>query len=217
MKKGEEISLENARGDIEVEGWDEERLEVRAEAREGTFPSRRLRFYSWRQAELNIEVARQDGRIQIKTEPDVQKNISRSVHYVLHVPRSVHLRSVRNGSGHIRVRDIYGSVVIEAEEGNVTVENFSGTLDIELGQGDIEAEVLDIRPEDEIRMVTGRGDISLAIEPQARVDMELSAPNGSVISDFDLSSEREPGAKARVFLSARYGDIRVKKGNGNRI
>lgn len=216
MSRGEELSLENARGNIDVEGWDEERLEVRAEAREGAFPTRRLRFYSWKQAELNIEVGRLDGRIEIRAAEEIRRNIDRAVHYVLHVPRSVHLRNVRNGVGNIRVRDIYGSIVIEAEEGDVKIENFSGSLDIELGQGNIEAEILDIRPEDEIRITAENGHIHLTLEPQAQVELETVAPEGSVTSDFDLSSEPEPGTRAHVFLHARHGDIRVRKGNGDK-
>jgi len=101
MKPGETISLENARGDIEVEGWDEEKVKIVAEEREEGFPRRRLHVASWKPFDLKVDVESSPAGIQVRTHPDIQKDESRSVHYVLLVPRSVHLRSIRNGRGDI--------------------------------------------------------------------------------------------------------------------
>lgn len=212
MKPGEEVSLENGRGDIEVVGWDEEKLQVRAEERRETLPSGRVRFHSWTRGELDIEVQSSAGRISIRTPTRVQEDEGRSVDYDLRVPRSVHLRPLLYRRGHIQIADIYGSVAVEGEEGDVIIENFSGSLDIRLGQGDVEAEVLDIRPEDEIHIATEKGHIRLYLEPQARIQLEASAPNGSIVSDFDLNPQLEPGTSARVSLHALSGDIWIKKG-----
>lgn len=212
LGRGAEISLENARGNIEVIGWDEEKVEVRAEEAKETSSSRRLRWSSWRQLELEIEVKTFPRGIRIMTSPDVQKDERRSVHYILRVPRSIQFNRLRNGYGDIRIADLYGQVAVEAREGKITVENFSGTLRVELGRGDIEAEVLDVRPEDEIQMTTEKGQIRLFLEPQAQVRLEVRAPMGNVVSDFDLSADQGDGAKALVSLHTEDGDIWVKKG-----
>ncbi len=209
---GGTVSLKNARGDIEVEGWGEEKVEISAEERR-TFPSAR-RFYvsSWRQSGLNVRVESSPGSVRIETDPAIQRDEARRVNFALFVPHSVRLQSIRNKSGDVRVADIYGSVELDLGEGTVKIENFSGSVDVRLGTGDVEAELLDLRQEDEVRITTERGDIRLYLEPQAEVRLEASAPRGNVLSDFDLGKEEGPAQKTRLALTAFNGDIRIKKG-----
>ncbi|MBM3284862.1 MAG: hypothetical protein FJY81_03225, partial [Candidatus Aminicenantes bacterium] len=127
MKPGETISLENARGDIEVEGWDEDKVEITAEEKGERFPKRRFYVSSWKQSDLKVDVESSPDGTRVRTDPDIQKDELRAVHYVLRVPRSVHLRSIRNGRGDIRIADLYGTIAVDAEEGNITIENFSGS------------------------------------------------------------------------------------------
>ena len=212
LPSGGTVSLENARGDIEIEGWEEEKVEISAEERRVYLPARRLYVSTWRQPDLEIQVKTSSDSISIETDPAIQKNESRFVNYVLRVPRSIHLQSLRNESGDIRVADVYGSLDVDLGEGTIRVENFSGSVDIRLGSGDVEAELLDLRPEDEVRITTRGGDIQLYLEPQAEIWLEASAPQGSVVSDFDLGKEQEPAQKTKLSLTALSGDIRIKKG-----
>jgi len=212
LKPGGAVSLENARGNIEIEGWDEEKVEISAEGKRGYPPSRRLYVSTWRQPDLEIRIKTTPDSISIETDPTIQKDDTRLVNYVLRVPQSIRLQSIRNRSGDIRVADLYGGIDVDLEEGTVRIENFSGSVDVRLGNGDVEAEVLDLRPEDEVQITTERGDIRLYLEPQADIRLEASAPRGSILSDFDLGKEEEPAQKTRLSLTALNGDIRIKKG-----
>ncbi len=212
FEPGGTVSLENARGNVEIEGWDEERIEISAVERRSYAPARRFYVSTWKQSGLNIQVKESLGIISIKTDPTIQKDEARFVNYVLFVPQSVRLQGIRNRSGDIRVADVYGSVDVELEEGTVRIENFSGSVDVRVGRGDVEAEILDLRPEDEVRIAAERGDIRLYLEPQAEIRVEASATRGSIISDFDLGKEEEPAQKTRLLLEALNGDIRIKKG-----
>jgi DUF4097 and DUF4098 domain-containing protein YvlB len=213
LKPGGTVSLENARGNIDIEGWDEEKVEISAQERRGYPPPRRLYVSTWRQPELKIQIKESPDSIDIETDPTIQENEARLVNYVLRVPQSIQLQGIRNKNGDIRVADLYGSIDIDLEEGMVRIENFSGSVDILLGNGDVEAELLDLRQEDEIRITTRRGDIRLYLEPQAEIRLEASAPRGSIVSDFDLGKEEESAQKTRLSLSALNGDIRIKKRN----
>ncbi len=212
LKPGGTISLENARGNIEIEGWDEERIEISAVERRSYPPARRFYVSTWRQSDLDIQIKESPGIISIETDPTIQKDEARLVNYILFVPQSIHLQGIRNRSGDIRVADVYGSVDVDLEEGTVRIENFSGSVEVRLGNGDVEAELLDLRPEDEVRITTERGGIRLYLEPQADIRLEASAPRGSIISDFDLGKEEEPAQKTWFSLTALNGDIRIKKG-----
>jgi hypothetical protein len=92
-------------------------------------------------------------------------------------------------------------------------------VDIALGSGSVEAELLDIRPEDEVRIKTEQGDIMLYLEPGVEAQVEADAPDGEVSSDFDLKqplpaktvSVRLGEGKASILLSALHGVIKIKK------
>ncbi|MDH7512198.1 MAG: DUF4097 family beta strand repeat-containing protein [Clostridiales bacterium] len=211
FERGGTISLENARGNIEIKGWDEERIEISAVERRSTVPARRFYVSTWRQSDLSIRVKESPGIISIETDPTIQKDETRLVNFTLFVPQSVRLQGIRNRRGDIRVADVYGSVDVDLEEGTVRIENFSGSVDVRLRRGDVEAELLDLRPEDDVRIATERGDIRLYLEPQAAIRLEASAPRGRIISDFDLGKEEESAQETRLLLEALNGDIRIKK------
>jgi DUF4097 and DUF4098 domain-containing protein YvlB len=213
LKPGGTVSLENARGNIEIEGWDEEKVEISAQERRGYLPPRRFYVSTWRQPELKIQIKESPDSISIETDPTIQENESRLVDYVLRVPQSIHFQGIRNKHGDIRVADLYGTIDVDLEEGMLRIENFSGSMDIRLGTGDVEAELLDLRQEDEIRITTQRGDIRLYLEPKAEIQLEARAPRGSVVSDFNFGKEEESPQKTRLSLSALNGDIRIKKVN----
>jgi hypothetical protein len=212
LKPGGTISLENARGNIDIEGWDEEKVEISAQERRSYPPPRRLYVLPLRQPDLNIQIKESPDIISIETDPKIQENEARLVNYILHVPQSIHLQSIKNKNGDIRVADVYGSIDVALEEGTVRIENFSGSVNVRLGNGDVEAELLDLRPEDEVRITTERGDIRLYLEPQAEIQLEASAPRGNIVSDFDLAKEEETAQKTRLSLTAFNGDIRIEKG-----
>jgi hypothetical protein len=137
----------------------------------------------------------------------------------LKVPQSVHLESIRNGRGRIVVSDVYGRALLEAEEGEIRVANCSGSLDIRLGAGRVEAEMLDLRPEDTIRVKVERGDIVLSLEPEAAAQVIAEAPEGSVSSELDLGqplpakkvSAKLGAGQASIELTADRGDIKIRK------
>jgi hypothetical protein len=138
------------------------------------------------------------------------------------VPRSVNFDMIRVREGDITIADLYGKVRVEVERGRVQVENYSGSLDLEVGRGSVEAEVLDLRPDDVLKIVARDGDISLLLpdDATARVD---AAAGGAVTSEFDLGRELPArkvegrvgaGEGATLTLSALQGNVRLLKAKG---
>jgi DUF4097 and DUF4098 domain-containing protein YvlB len=132
----------------------------------------------------------------------------------------VNLKDVRNELGDIRIVDIYGKVRVNLEEGIIKVENFSGSLDLSLVRGSVEAELLDVRKDDNVRITTREGDITLYLQPDVNVKIEAATGNGGISSDFDLglplpskkvSARLGSLEEAVVSLSALIGNIRLKK------
>lgn len=219
LKAGGSIFLENTAGDIRIKGWDEESVELVVEEKMGASESPQIYFFGRSHPKPAIQIENSDEEIRIRTPRSAKEKADRLFDYHLKVPRSVHFREIRNGQGDIQIADIFGSARISGRAGEIRVRNFSGPLDIELGRGDIEAELLDLRPQDEIVFTVEDGDIRLYLEPSVSAELEAEAPAGDISSEFDLAGALpaktaaaelgEGGAK--ISLTARRGDIQINR------
>jgi len=217
---GGALSLENTSGDVEIRGWDQEDVEITAEKDQpGDYQERRRwRFYGQGEAKPHVEVEEFDRLIKIKAGSEEDEN-ARPVHFVINVPHSINLTDIRINRGQVHIADVYGTARVELDEGDITVENFSGSLDLTLVRGSAEAEVLDLRKDDEVKITTREGHITLSLQPEVSVRLEASAPNGEISSEFDLGQDlsakkvsAEIGkAEAAAHLTTLNGDIRLYK------
>jgi DUF4097 and DUF4098 domain-containing protein YvlB len=220
LEKGATLSLENINGDINIQGWDEDKVEITATERRGYLQSPRFYSFGARPFEPKIDVESSEGTIRVRTASiGKEEDELREVNYDLWVPRPIKLDGIRNGQGAILIADTFGSAEIRQKEGDIKVRNFSGSLDILLGSGTVEAELLDVRAEDKVVIETEQGDIVLFLEPGLEAQIEASAPEGSISSEIDFGQPLpakkllvEPGeGRASFSLTARHGDIKINK------
>ncbi|MHB8094703.1 MAG: DUF4097 family beta strand repeat-containing protein [Candidatus Aminicenantales bacterium] len=205
------ISLENRAGTIEIAGWERNEVAIIAEGPAGEGddgPSPDVRLG-------------EDARsLWIRSGEESGLDGNSALNYVLSVPHAVDLRDIRNGKGSILLRDIYGKAAIDLDRGDVRVANFSGTITIAVARGSVDAEVLDVREGDEIRIIVTSGDIVIRLQTAASARIEALAPNGTVSSEIDMGKSLPasevtatlgtgPGASIR--LEALDGDIAVRK------
>jgi len=221
LEPGGTVQIENTEGDIEIRGWVRAAVEITAEAEYS--PSSRPGFYAsaWNLPRPRIQVDRLEDFIKIKS-PTIGKGESpAAIHYILNVPKSVNLKDIRNKLGDITIADVFGKIAVDLGEGSLRIENFSGSLDASVDLGGVEADLLDLREEDEIRIVVHRGDITIYLQPDADARLEASAPEGTVDSEFDLGQAMPVNkvsgvirtGKIPIILSALSGNIAVKKGD----
>ena len=203
LDPGGAISLDNANGDIEIRGWDKNEVEITAEDEWGRAYGRGTWSNGWGGASgPKIEVDKIENYVKIRTRISGREDEIRSVHYYLNVPRSVDLRDVRGKEGDILIADLYGKVRADLEDGNIKIENFSGSLDLSLGTGTVEAEILDLRPDDEIRITVKEGPVTLLLQPDINARLDLSAANGAITAEFDLG-QTLPDKKVKGLIGAR--------------
>ena len=214
------VSLENETGYIEIRGWDQKRVEITAE--ENGFPAfgPRMWFSHGSMSAPCVEVDTFDNFVKIATRATSRETIVRPVHYSLRVPHSVILRTISNKEGDLRIADVYGEIRAEIARGDIRVENCSGSLDLSLDQGSVEAELLDVHPDDEIKITVQEGDITLFLQPEANIAIEAVAPTGRFSSEFDLgqpSTDRRIQTRigkaegATASLTTLNGNISLKK------
>jgi len=220
MEPGGTISLENASGDIEIRGWDKDEVEISAEEDWGSMYGWQSRLYGRGSTAFGVDIETSGNVLKIRSRLSTREDSLRSVHYFLNVPRSVNLQDVRNKDGDIVIADLYGKIKVDLEKGNISVENFSGSLDLFLGQGSVEAELLDLRPEDDVKITVKEGPITLALQPDIDVRLDATAAQGTISSDFDLgqalpakkvSARIGKAEAASMSLTALDGYIRLNK------
>jgi hypothetical protein len=216
FESGGSISIDNGDGALVVSGWKSNEVEIRAARRERD--GNRIRVYAMKDALPDVRVDKGDGSLNIRTEGQDGGNDSPVVDYEIHVPDSISFGHIRAGHGDIRISDIYGSVGLDSGEGDLHIENFSGSLRATLDHGSVDAEVLDLRPADEVRIIARQGDIVLRLEVSSTATIEADAPNGTITSDLDLgpnlpatklSARLGGGGGAVINLSAPSGNIRI--------
>jgi hypothetical protein len=223
LESGGAVLLDNADGDIEISGWEEEEVDVVAYRRRDLPPEAGLYFLSGRFSFADIQMQKIGETINIKTAQEGSGGKGSIVDYVLKVPRSVRLDRVGNGRGDILISGLYGQAVVEAKKGRVAIGNYSGSLDVRVENGSVEAELLDLRPEDSVRIKVDRGDIVLYLEPRIAARFSLEALSGNISSEIDLSQPL-PAQKVTATtgdggvvleLTALQGDIKIRKVEGS--
>jgi hypothetical protein len=220
LDPGGAVSLANETGYIEIRGWDQKRVEITAE--ENWFPAfgPRMWFSQGNMSAPRVEVDTFDNFVKIVTRATSRETIVRPVHYSLRVPHSVILRTISNKEGDLRIGDVYGEIRAEIARGDIRIENCSGSLDLSLDQGSVEAELLDVHPDDEIKITVQEGDITLFLQPEANIAIEAAAVKGRFSSEFDLgqpSTDRRIQTRigkaegATASLTTLNGNISLKK------
>lgn len=219
LKPGGAVSLENSDGNIEISGWKNERIEISAEASRGSPQSAGIYFLGRRFSPPDVRARSTGNSVRIGIREIGYEDQGDVVNYVLQVPHSVNLDSIRNGRGRIAVSDIYGRALLDADEGEIKVSNCSGSLDVRLGSGSVEAELLDLRPKDSVRIRVERGDIVLLLEPDVAAQIIADAPAGNIFSELELGqplpakklSVKLGDGQVSIELTAVGGDIRLRK------
>lgn len=219
LKPGGSVALENGNGDIVISGGESDKVEINAQRGGQAPPSPGIHFIGQKFSPPDVHVRAASGSVTIKTSENGYGGEKDAVDYLLHVPRFANLDSVRNGRGRVSISDVHGRSVLEAEEGEVKISRYSGSLDIRLGGGNVQAEVLDLKPQDSVRIKVERGDIVLLVEPDASARLTADAPAGKVTSEFDLGqplpaqkvTARLAEGMAVIELAAVRGDISIRK------
>lgn len=219
FQAGGQLKIDNAYGHVVIRGWDREDIEVTAEE---TWKESAAGLPSGGGAVIpRIDIETGDDGVAITARPrDETFTGDRIILLSVQVPRHVSLRSVSGRLGRLSLSGIYGEARLRLEAGDVRIENYSGSLDVEIGRGEIQAELVDLRAEDIVRLVLGDGPVAVSLYPGFTGRLEAMAGSGTLVCDFPLDPAAEAGRVsgtigtgdgALIFITARSGDVRIRK------
>lgn len=218
---GGTVSLRSFDGTIEITGWDRERFEVYAEKLIPSSDRARVEFWSgdWKSQGPRIEYDIVENTVTLNTRSPDREGSQCVVDYFLSVPRAVFLRDIIAREGDVYIQNCFGEALVDLDSGTIVVDNFSGSLIASVRKGTIEAYLYDLRSDDLIQLTAREGDVTLYLEPDVNAELTGTAPQGTIVTDFDLDSEMTDGrlsarlgeSGARITLTALKGDIRIRR------
>jgi DUF4097 and DUF4098 domain-containing protein YvlB len=184
LKRGGMFSLTNVNGNISVETWTREEVEIKAE--------KAVRGQRENLDRIKIEIETGPTSVVVDTVfPKIPRFRGR-VTYEIKVPEDIDLEMIRSVNGSVRIFGPLGDVKARTTNGSIRLEDVSGQISCSTTNGNVEA--LDIRGQVLARSTNG----SLHLEIASVVDdITASTTNGSITLDI-VSRNIDANLEART-------------------
>ncbi len=186
-----------------------------------------------------LEAAKKEVKLDVTEQPDLLKlyvngpfrcncndgcdgwhgdrGYSVNMDFQLQVPRSVNVRLKTVNGGHVNVRGVSGAFSVHNVNGGVEMQDIAGSGQARTVIGGVKASFRE-NPKEKSDFRTVNGNVELTFVRGLAADFRLKTFNGSVFSDFEMSSlpARPVNGEQRngkfVFRSDRFTGGRVGSG-----
>jgi DUF4097 and DUF4098 domain-containing protein YvlB len=200
------VSAESFNGSIDIEGWDQNKVEVSGTKYGNTEALR---------DNVKIEINRTPGSIEVRAVRGGSHEGNSGARFTVRVPRGADVQRVTSSNGHIRIRDVAraarlatsngaitatplqgdvdahtsnGSIEIEGVRGAATLKSSNGRIQVESVGGALDAETsnssitarLDSAPASATRLITSNGAIDLTLGASPKADIKAETRNSGI-------------------------------------
>ena len=199
------FTLKNTQGDIVVEGWDEDRVELKVTKRGGSAEDRQAARVRLTQTDELLALSSADNR-QVK------------VFYEVKLPRSLERVELSSRSGDVRVSQFRGALAVSLQNGDIELDDLRGPVEAKLVNGDIEVVYRDAEREGPHDFTNVNGDVTVRLFEGMDADLSASIVNGSINVDNRLGfqpQKRPPGWHVDTRLGDGGPPLTVKNVNGS--
>jgi hypothetical protein len=210
LAKDGSFSLRNFKGDITVEGWDEQQAEVKIIKRGGS-----------REPHHTLDIMRQEGnnRLVFNTTPEKLGGVAREVEYIVKLPRNLRELEIVSMTSNVNLTGVHSaSISVNVQQGNIELEDVSGTVNSRTTKGNTTV-VLSEAANGAPQVFNGiHGNVELELPTGMNADLKAETVNGDIDIDEDLGikvEQRVIGRAAVGRLGAGGKPIVVKVVSGN--
>lgn len=235
------IAIYNVSGNVEVDGWDSDRVELT------------VTKTAWSSDDLDrleSSVERMGAGLAVRAiYPDRCFNCD--ISFVMRVPHGAHVTvqsssgdvsvksvtgpdRVDTSSGDITLRDVSGETHLHSSSGTVTINGADSLVDVDTSSGDINATNLsqdanlvassgELKAEfakfdavKNVRMATSSGDITLLVPRGVGFKVEANTNSGSIDSNLRLPiRDRDSGADVSAQVGDGKASVQLSTGSGD--
>ena len=199
------LELSNTNGEIDVQSWDQDEVEIIAHKKvraQGSENAHKL------MERLEIIVSQRGEKIYIETKMPHRSGSgggffdwifgrnenSCAVSYELRVPRQIDL-NIGTTNGEINIRDINGRMRLNSTNGKISGKEITGLVKCKTTNGSIKMAFDQVPDEEEMSFRTTNGSIRVYLPRTFGGYIDLQTTNGRIESDFHLSSTRKHSKK----------------------
>ena len=195
-------------GGVQVEGWNRDRVSVRAKVWANAGSTERAREIA-----DDVRVTFRDGRLSADG-PDTGRRESWGVSWEVMVPTDTDL-DVETLNGGISVTDVRGDIAFRAQNGGVRLDGVAGDVSGKTTNGGIHVE-LDGRSWDGagLDVETTNGGVTLAVPSDYSARLETGTVNGGMSLDFPVTVQGRVGKRLTTTLGEGGPTVRAMTTNG---
>lgn len=205
------LSLSNINGDVTVDGWDKNQIEVTA-----------LKTAASKDDLDDIEIrTRKDGdhlRIDVKLKHQdgwSYRGESPSVDFTIHVPRGTEVDQVELVNGDVELTNIAGDVEASSVNGRVAGEKLGGDVNLSAVNGDIS--LVATGGPTSIRMNSVNGEVTLVLPKKFDARIEAGTLHGDITAidglDVDATSFTGSSMKGTIGKGTMKVDLNTVNGS----
>jgi DUF4097 and DUF4098 domain-containing protein YvlB len=194
LQPGGTFELQNVNGTVEVQGWDQDRVEVHA-----------VKTAKLRESDLervSIEVNARPASVSILTRYPQDEGVEVAVEYVIHVPHGAKVEHLGTVNGTLRVAGVDDVQELHSVNGNIEVYGADSMAHARTTNGNVRLELSWIHGVNGTLAETTNGSLILAIPANTQADLEARSLNGNFQSELPV--EMQSSAKPRE-LHGRLG------------
>jgi DUF4097 and DUF4098 domain-containing protein YvlB len=213
VSPGTKLQVVNINGDVELEEWDKNEVEVHA--------IKKTNHGRDELAKVRVEVVTGDV-IEIRT-TYLERNPRVSVDYHIKVHQGVVIQKVSTSNGDIELDGITGDPEVRTSNGDIKLKDVAGTVQVHTSNGDIEIRGrtairnantsngdvdvdIYLLPEHGTEIATSNGSIDLHIDGTVSADLRSATSMGEVsVDDIDLQSRSLARTGSSTLLKGKIG------------
>lgn len=201
------VSLENINGDVSIDVWDRDEVQVQAVKRASS-PELLTK--------LEIDVAASSDSVRIET--DYQRTSDhghRSVEYTLMVPRQARIQGIDLVNGDLTVRGVQGGVEADCVNGAMVISDVAGAIELESVNGSIECSA-GSHLGDSVSLAAVNGTIDLHLAPGTNAHVTAETVNGRLSNDlgFEVRKGKYVGASMSGTIGGGGATVELETVNG---
>jgi DUF4097 and DUF4098 domain-containing protein YvlB len=181
LQPGGTFDLQNVNGTVEVQGWDQNVVEVRA-----------VKTAKQKQSDLErvtIDVNANAGGVSVATRYPQNEGVEVAVEYSIHVPHSAKLEHLGTVNGTLRVAGVDQVDDLRTVNGNIEVYGADSTVHARTTNGNVRLELSRVHCFTETFAETTNGSVVLALPANSQADIEARCLNGNFLSELPVEMQ----------------------------
>jgi DUF4097 and DUF4098 domain-containing protein YvlB len=181
LQPGGTFDLQNVNGTVEVQGWDQDVVEVHA-----------VKTAKLRESDLervSIDVNANAGGVSIATRYPQNEGVEVAVEYTIHVPHSAKLEHLGTVNGTLRVAGVDEVDELRTVNGNIEVFGADSTVHARTTNGNVRLELSHVHGIGGTLAETTNGSVVLALPANSQADLEARCLNGNFLSELPVEMQ----------------------------